>query len=196
MARYWALWLDWLISEQQTPPSTLRTVLLGSDRVRMADYQRWQAFEIPIVNACGLIETGCASIAARFIRPQPPAEYLPNGRPLANSQVVILYDATTGADRFRRGGLYIVGLSVGLEYLGEPARTDVAFIKLPLPAGRCYKTGDRVRWRADGNVDHLGRLDDQMKIRGFRIKLGNIDCVLEAEVIAQLNVQHEPQLVA
>jgi amino acid adenylation domain-containing protein len=126
------------------------------------------------------------------------------GRPLANEETYIL-------DPFRQpvpigvaGELYIGGVGLARGYRNLPEMTRERFVENPFRAGtRIYRTGDRARYRADGVIEYLGRLDHQVKLRGHRIELGEIESSLRRyegvrEAVAVVRTDHaaDPRLVA
>ncbi len=101
------------------------------------------------------------------------------GPPILNTQIHIL-------DKYLRpvpigvvGEIYISGIQVGLGYLGKPDMTHDKFIDNPFGTGKMYKSGDIGKWTFDGKVQCLGRIDNQIKLRGLRIELGEIEGVME-----------------
>ncbi len=120
---------------------------------------------------------------------------VPIGRPIPSARVYI-----TGPDLELLpvgvpGELLIGGPGIAPGYLGQPELTGEKFVPNPFGDGRLYRTGDLARWRPDGSIDFLGRLDRQVKIRGHRVELGEIESMLSAhpEIREAALVAHELQ---
>jgi len=106
---------------------------------------------------------------------------IPVGKPLANARHYVLDRGMRPLPVGVPGELYIGGDGLARGYLGKPALTAEKFVPDPfatIAGGRLYRTGDRVRWLESGEVDFLGRLDGQVKVRGHRIELGEVEGVL------------------
>ncbi|QLJ03491.1 amino acid adenylation domain-containing protein [Streptomyces sp. NEAU-sy36] len=106
----------------------------------------------------------------------------PIGRAVRNTRLYVLGDELAPVPPGTAGDLYVAGAGVGRGYLGDPGRTAAAFVPDPFAAdgGLMYRTGDRVRHRPDGQLEFIGRRDAQVKIRGQRIELGEVEAHLRA----------------
>ncbi|MDE2078737.1 MAG: non-ribosomal peptide synthetase, partial [Burkholderiales bacterium] len=103
------------------------------------------------------------------------------GQPIANTQIHVLDPHGQPCPIGVAGEIHIGGDGVTTGYLKRPELTAERFLPDPFrsePGARLYRTGDRGRWRADGSIEHLGRLDFQVKVRGHRIELGEIETAL------------------
>lgn len=158
-------------------------LLISSDVLLLEDY-RWLLDTyinkgITIVNSFGTTET---TVDTSYYAPQP--EDLPDhgnapiGKPFGNSQLFITDRVLNLSPVGVPGELLIGGVQVGRGYLNRPELNSEKFIDNPFGEGRLYRTGDLARWLEDGNVEFLGRNDDQLKIRGYRIEPGEIEGVL------------------
>jgi amino acid adenylation domain-containing protein len=102
------------------------------------------------------------------------------GRPVANTRLFVLDPWGRPVPPGTPGELYVGGDGVAAGYLGDPDLTQARFVRVPPCAGddRLYRTGDRVRHLPDGRIEFLGRLDDQVKLNGYRIEPGEIEAAL------------------
>ncbi|MGI5160669.1 amino acid adenylation domain-containing protein [Microbispora sp. CA-102843] len=173
---YWHHMVDQI--ESIAWPPELRLVILGGEQVHEAAVTRWRerfGDRVRLVNTYGPTEaTIIATLAELDGSPGRP----PIGRPIGGTRVYVLDAAGRLAPLGAAGELCIGGAGVARGYLGRPELTAERFADLY--GERVYRTGDRVRWRPDGQLEFLGRLDDQVKVRGFRIEPGEIEARLLA----------------
>ncbi|MBE2205768.1 MAG: amino acid adenylation domain-containing protein [Chthoniobacterales bacterium] len=148
-------------------------------------------------NMYGPTETTIWSTVSRLEAGEGP---VPIGHPIANTQVYIVNSALQIQPIGSVGELLIGGDGVALDYLDLPELTAEKFLPNPFvrSGGRLYRTGDMARWLSDGSLECLGRLDNQIKVRGFRIEPGEIEARLERNPrVAQAVVHvHEGRLCA
>ena len=106
---------------------------------------------------------------------------VPIGRPISNTQMYVLDPHRNPIPVGVRGEIYVGGDGLALGYWNRPALTAERFVENPIApeqSKRLYRTGDLGRWRGDGEIEYLGRVDGEVKLRGMRIDLGEIESVL------------------
>ncbi|MDY7092414.1 MAG: amino acid adenylation domain-containing protein, partial [Acidobacteriota bacterium] len=213
-AAYWQVWVDEMAAAGRRPPATLRRLVLGAEPPDLAALQRWLDWGVPVTQVFGLTETGCTSTlypvpkgwGSSSGRAPTEAARLPVGRPLAGSRVYVLGAELEPLPEGAPGELFIGGEGLARGYGGRPAETAHRFLPDPFaaaPGARLYRTGDVACWRAGGLLDFLGRLDDQVKVRGVRIECGEIEAqlrrlpsVVAAAVVPQGESAGDRRLVA
>jgi acyl-CoA synthetase (AMP-forming)/AMP-acid ligase II len=208
-AGFWHGWVSSLAETRAELPSSLRLVIVGSDNVLARYVAQWQQLAPPHIRLCNAYGVSEATITSTVF--DVPAHYLhrstgsiPIGRPIANTQVFVL-------DQYRQpvpvgvpGELYIGGLGLARGYLGQPELTAARFVYDSAGENpRLYRTGDRVRLLRDGNLECLGRIDNQISVRGFRVEPEEVEgallqhpAVFRAAVVATSDPHGENQLVA
>jgi amino acid adenylation domain-containing protein len=131
-----------------------------------------------LVNAYGATETGVTATAGRY----PGGPNVPIGRPVPGARAYVLDRRLRPVPAGVTGELYVAGAGLARGYLGDPALTATRFLPDPFgdPGRRMYRTGDLARWRFDGELEFLGRADDQLKIRGYRIEPAEVEAKLRA----------------
>jgi amino acid adenylation domain-containing protein len=161
---------------------------------------------VPVINAYGSTEVSDDVATHRLWAPTKSLATVPIGRPIANTRLYVLDAHLQPMPIGVAGELCVGGIGVGRGYLGDPEQTRRRFIRDPFsksPTARLYRTGEEARWRGDRTLEFLGRLDDQVKVRGCRIELGEIEHVLSehpniqaAVVLLRDDLAGEARLVA
>ncbi|GAB1818975.1 non-ribosomal peptide synthetase [Herbidospora sp. RD11066] len=152
------------------PPSALRLVVVGSEPADPARLRPWAvAPGVRLVHVYGVTESSMVSTAA-FLDDLPDRTRPTIGHAIAGTEVHVLDAALEPAPDGVPGEVYIGGAGLARGYRDDPRRTASRFIPHPLVQGRrLYRTGDLARRRPDGSLEHLGRRDRQLSLRGFRI---------------------------
>ena len=162
--------------------------------------------DVRLMNAYG--QTECSDDVATSCFAAPPASLtaVPIGKPIANTRLYVLDSHLQPVPIGVAGELYVGGIAVGRGYHDDPELTGQKFLHDPFSksrGARLYRTGDLARWRGDGTIECLGRTDHQVKIRGCRVELQEIEHALmqhagvqSAAVRAQKDARGEQQLVA
>lgn len=182
-----ALWLEEITPGQCAGLSSLRHVVSDGDRLRPETVQafldRLGQFGCRLHNQWGTTEVSIDSTHHLCVRADADAdaEAVVLGLPMSDHQVYILDSSLQPVPRGAVGELCLGGGGLARGYLGEPGRTARAFVPNPWrPGERLYRTGDTGRLRPDGSLQYRGRRDHQVKIRGVRIELGEVEAVLRA----------------
>jgi len=194
----WHEWVAELAPGHAAPPPCLRLVVVGTEGALPEPLSRWREALERLghpdrprwVNAYGPTEgTITATVYGPARGETERLARVPVGRPFANVRAHVLDPGFHPAPLGVPGELCLGGPGLAWGYLGRPAATAAAFVPNPLvdslaqahgPGSRLYRTGDRARRRADGEIEFLGRTDHQVKIRGFRIEPGEVEAVLAA----------------
>ncbi|MEM6451321.1 MAG: amino acid adenylation domain-containing protein, partial [Cyanobacteria bacterium P01_D01_bin.105] len=175
----WRLLLD---TNWQGNPSL--SILCGGEALDVELAKRLLPCGRSLYNLYGPTETtiwsGALKIDAGFLAQNTLSGSVPIGKPIANTQFYVLDQQQRQVPVGVAGELYISGAGLSAGYWQRPDLTDERFVVLHVSGitQRLYKTGDCVRYREDGTLDFLGRLDNQVKLHGFRIELGAIEAYL------------------
>ncbi|RBM55274.1 non-ribosomal peptide synthetase/type I polyketide synthase [Vibrio tarriae] len=161
----------------------LRLCILGGEALQPARLAQWQSTmpeKVQVLNTYGPTEATVIATVMDVTRECGQCQ-LPIGRPLPGVSVTVVGKDGQPVPRGVIGELWISGRTVASGYLNQPDKTAESFIEHIGPDGkntRSYRTGDRVKWRKDGQLIYIGRADNQIKYRGFRIELGEIESAL------------------
>nr|WP_230416211.1 amino acid adenylation domain-containing protein [Micromonospora tarapacensis] len=163
------------LTPRQRP--ALRIVCVTGEAIARNLVARWfDCFpEVPLVNAYGATEVS-DDTTHEVMRTVPPTELVPVGRPVQNVSVYILDRQLALVPFGAPGQIAFAGRCVGPGYINDPDRTALAFVTDPFQADqRMYLTGDYGRWLPNGHLEFLGRRDEQVKISGMRVEVGEVE---------------------
>ncbi|HMJ64061.1 MAG TPA: amino acid adenylation domain-containing protein, partial [Candidatus Binatia bacterium] len=203
-----AFWHTIVDALPRTPlPACLRLAVIGGEKASLQHYLKWQQHagdRIKLINTYGPTET---TVTASVYIPGADARQtvFPIGRPIANTRMYVLDERQQPVPIGVPGELYIGGEGVARGYLNRPELNAERFLTNSFTSApeRMYKTGDLVRYLHDGNIEFVGRADNQIKIRGFRVEPGEVEAVLlkhphvrQCVVAARPHGENEKRLVA
>ncbi|HFC11931.1 MAG TPA: amino acid adenylation domain-containing protein, partial [Anaerolineae bacterium] len=197
---YWHVLVDELVAGRVSLPQSLRQIVVGGEAISAEKVQQWHALNlgIDLHNSYGPTET-TVTATSTLLDPATPTD-LSIGRPWPTLTAYVLDKSLRPMPTGLPGELYFSGIGLARGYQNRPEETAQQFVPNPFGPGKLYRTGDRVLRRADGQFDFLGRIDMQVKVRGFRVELGAIESRLRehpdvgnAVVVQQTQTQ---QLVA
>jgi amino acid adenylation domain-containing protein len=165
---------------------TLRRVYFGGELVSVPHLRKALRWARPgtLLHSYGPTENSFTSTWYPVEEVPDGARTLPIGSPVPGTRAhVVFEDTLVPAPPYMPGELVLGGTGVALGYLGDPVRTAERFVDDPFtaePGSRLYRTGDRVRRTADGQLEFIGRADNQIKIRSQRVELGEVESALRA----------------
>jgi amino acid adenylation domain-containing protein len=185
-----ALWHE-LVARMETDrlelPATVRVVIIGGERALPHAVTKWSTLvrpDVRLVNTYGPTEVTIAATIGDVLPiegREGPSREVSIGRPVPGAQVYVLDAGLQPVPVGITGELYVAGIGLARGYAGRPDLTAARFVSAsfdPDMKTRLYRTGDCARWRADGTLEYRGRVDRQVKLRGYRIELEEIESVL------------------
>jgi amino acid adenylation domain-containing protein len=178
-----------LLDEIDTKSNGLRVVTLAGEKLTKEIIRRhFKRFpDVPIVNEYGPTENSICTTATILNGGRSRDAHI--GMPIDNTKVYILGEDMEIVPPGVSGEICISGVGLARGYLNNPELTGEKFVANPfIPGQKMYRTGDLGRWTADGNIEFLGRIDDQVKVRGIRVELGEIETALAQHPVVQENV--------
>ncbi|MGF2038866.1 MAG: non-ribosomal peptide synthetase [Nostoc sp. CmiVER01] len=197
-----------MVDENIDVLKSLRQLLAGGDILSVPHVQKFlqTVGNCQLINGYGPTENTTFTCCYQIPTSLSPDVSVPIGRPIANTQVYILDKNLQLVSIGVPGELFIGGAGLARGYFNRPELTQEKFIPNPFEdsgGSRLYKTGDLARYLPDGNIEYLGRIDNQVKMRGFRIELSEIETVLNQHgdvqascVILREDIPGDKRLVA
>ncbi|HIK60969.1 MAG TPA: amino acid adenylation domain-containing protein, partial [Planctomycetes bacterium] len=181
---YWNVITQGLDEAEGRLPDTVRLIILGGERARTEHLAEWLRC-VPdgprILNTYGPTEATVVATSTELTAADLQDAELSIGKPIRNARAYILDNRGQPVPAGVTGELHLAGAGLAEGYFGQPEWTDERFVPDPFspePGARMYKSGDLARYRSDGNIEYAGRIDQQVKFRGYRIELEEIEAVL------------------
>ncbi|HEU5378228.1 MAG TPA: amino acid adenylation domain-containing protein [Ktedonobacteraceae bacterium] len=187
-ASYWHAWTIAIERGEAFLSASVRLVIVGNEAVQSEQLRHWQRLAGTGTRWCNAYGVTEATITTTLYQPDLAQPFpvsqagVPIGRSLPHTRVYVLDPYGQPVPSGVPGELYIGGSGLARGYLHHPELTAERFVPNPFsdqPGERLYRTGDQVRYRSDGQLEYLGRIDQQVKLRGFRIEPGEIESVLQ-----------------
>ncbi len=175
---YWAQLVVEMNSQGLRLPSGVRLVILGGEAAAPEHVRLWQRLvgaQVRLLNTYGPTEATIVATAAELTDPNPTV--VPIGRPVPGTSARVLDPQGQPTPVGVPGELCLGGVGLARGYLGRPELTAERFVPDPFGA-RLYRTGDLARWLPDGQLEFLGRRDRQVKVRGYRVELEEVEAAL------------------
>ncbi|MEU0878709.1 amino acid adenylation domain-containing protein [Lentzea sp. NPDC005914] len=179
----------------------IRVVMMSGDwiPVPLPDRIRTLLPDADLYSLGGATEASIWSILHPIGEVDLSAPSIPYGKPMRNQRFHVLDDSMRPCPVWVPGNLYIAGVGLAREYLGDAQKTAASFVRHPQTGERLYRTGDLGRYLPDGTIEFLGREDFQVKVNGYRVELGEIEVALarcagvRASVVAAIGDRQGPK---
>jgi nonribosomal peptide synthetase DhbF len=194
-----------------SPELPLKSVVFAGEALDLGRLRDWYARHpdevVTLVNMYGITETTIHATYMALDEETVAASAARSlvGRPLPGLRIFVLDEGLRPVPVGAVGELYVVGAQLARGYLNQPGLTAERFVACPFEptGGRMYRSGDLARWTTDGQLEYMGRVDDQVKVRGFRVELGDIQAVLtrnpqvaQGAVVVREDLPGDKRLVA
>ena len=168
-----------IVSTLSSARCRARTVVVAGERCPQALADEWAA-EHRFLNSCGPTEITIINTLVEHV----PGRALSIGTPVPGTTVYVLDDERRPVPDGEIGEMWVGGAGVTLGYIGDPELTAQRYLPDPFSAdgGRMFRTRDVGRWTSRGELEHLSRTDDQVKVRGFRVELDSVSRALETSL--------------
>jgi amino acid adenylation domain-containing protein len=194
---YWRAWMRESLRAGSRAPRCLDLVITGDERISAETFKEWKEHEVSLLHVYGVTEATVNSMV--YLAPSDFGEgesqaAIPIGNPIANTEVYLLDDRLQPTPLRIPGEMYLGGAGLARGYLNRPELTAERFAPSPFgnrAGSRLYKSGDLARRSPvplatlDGCLEFVGRVDHQIKIRGYRVELGEIEAALKSHPMTQ-----------